>query len=256
MNRIPPVKVRRQLRKEAGFGCPVLGCGNPYLSWHHFDPKWSELEHHNFSGMIALCAEHHAKADAGAFTKEQLRELKLSATRPMGVIGGQFEWMRNRLLAIVGGNFYFETPVILEVRGKPVIWFRRDDNGYFLLNAQMLTTSKEPRARIQDNFWLSQTNPDDLECPPSGKLLKVKYSNGDELRIEFLELESGTVVEKRYPGVMTDRWGIEFPITGVEIHKKVGGTELEFGPRETTLPGHNIMRNCFIRGCRVGLGIR
>ncbi|MDA8333874.1 MAG: HNH endonuclease signature motif containing protein [Peptococcaceae bacterium] len=250
------MEVRRLLRKEVRFGCPIPGCGNPYLAWHHFDPTWSELEHHNPSGMIALCAEHHAKADAGAFTKEQLRGFKESGAQQIGAIRGRFDWMRNGLLAIVGGNFYFETPVILEFRGKPVIWFRRDDDGYFLLNAQMLTTSKEPRARIQDNFWLSQANPDDLECPSSGKLLKIKYSNGDELRIEFLELESGTVVKKRYPGVMADRWGIEFPITGVEIHKKVGGTELEFGPRETTLPGRNIMRNCFSRGCQVGLSIR
>jgi hypothetical protein len=31
--------------------------------------------------MIALCRQHHDKADAGAFTRDQLRELK---TRPQG----------------------------------------------------------------------------------------------------------------------------------------------------------------------------
>jgi len=76
MDRTPPVEVRRALRREVGFGCPVSGCANPYLEYHHFDPPWRTHEHHDPLGMIALCAEHHKKADAGAFTLSQLRALK------------------------------------------------------------------------------------------------------------------------------------------------------------------------------------
>jgi hypothetical protein len=36
--RRPPMDVIRLLRSEVGFCCPVEGCGNPYLTWHHFDP--------------------------------------------------------------------------------------------------------------------------------------------------------------------------------------------------------------------------
>ena len=75
VNRTPPPEVRRELRREVGFGCPVrdadgVRCGNPYLYYHHFDPPWATEEHHNPAGMIALCGEHHPKADAGTFTPE------------------------------------------------------------------------------------------------------------------------------------------------------------------------------------------
>lgn len=60
LSRTPPIEVRRQLRKEVNFGCPVDGCGIPYLTWHHFDPPWNEKEHHDPNGMLALCANHAA----------------------------------------------------------------------------------------------------------------------------------------------------------------------------------------------------
>jgi len=44
-------------------------------------------------------------------------------------------------------------------------------------------------------------------------------------------------------------------VTAVEIHKKVGGTKLEFGPRETTLPGYNVIRNGFMARCSVGIAL-
>src|SRR4029079_15500764 len=105
MERTPPVDVRKQLRREVQFGCPVSGCANPYLEYHHFDPPWREKHHHNPEGMLALCAEHHRKADAGAFTVEQLREMKKESPN---TVRGRFNWLRNELLAVVGGSFYFE----------------------------------------------------------------------------------------------------------------------------------------------------
>lgn len=251
MNRTPPIEVRRQLRKEVGFGCPIPGCGSPYLTWHHFDPPWSEEKHHNPSGMIALCPEHHAKADAGAFTKNQLRYLKQHAYNEE--VKGKFDWMRNQLLAVIGSNFFYETPIILEYKNQPRIWFNRDEEGYLLLNVKMLSKSHEPRIIIEDNFWLNIGNPEDLECPPSGKLLKVQYANGDYLKIEFFELETISSAKRRYPVSNPESWGIPFPVTAVEVHKKVGDTNFEFGPRETCLPGNNKISNCFFRNCRVGI---
>lgn len=72
MARNPPKSVLAELRKEVGFGCPVEGCGNPYLTWHHFDPPWSERHHHEPQGIIALCPEHHNAADANCGVGFQL----------------------------------------------------------------------------------------------------------------------------------------------------------------------------------------
>lgn len=71
-----PDRVRRALRSEVGFGCPVDGCGSPYLTYHHFDPPRRLRDHNEPQGMIALCRKHHDDAGGGAFTLEQLKDLK------------------------------------------------------------------------------------------------------------------------------------------------------------------------------------
>lgn len=254
MNRKPPIEVRRTLRREVGFGCPVPNCGSPYLEWHHFDPPWRVREHHDPSGMIALCSEHHPKADAGAFTVEQLREFKIRGAANREEIRGRFDWLRNRLLLVAGGGFFYETLVILQFRGSSVIWLRRDEDGYLLLNLRMLTTSDQRRLWLEDNYWIERGTPADFECPPSGKLIHAKYSNGDEVRIEFLELPSVAEAQKRYPSAGAEYWGIQFPITVVEVLKRVGGTNISFGPDWTTLGGTQI-QNYFLSYVHCGISI-
>jgi hypothetical protein len=205
MNRTPPKFVRQILRHEVGFGCPLPKCGNPYLEWHHFDPPWHEHQHHNPDGMIALCSEHHKKADAGAYTKDQLRGYKFQGRDSLNSIKGKFEWLRNKILAVIGGNFYYEIPFIFIFRNNKVIWFNRDDDNYLLLNIRMLTTSAEPRLILDDNFWITKENMTDFECPPSGKLINALYSNGDMVRIEYLELRSVEDVVRRYPDANANR---------------------------------------------------
>lgn len=248
MNRTPPATVRKQLRKEVGFGCPV--CRNPYLSWHHFDPPWNQFKHHNPDGMIALCSEHHSKADGGAFTIEQLRKFKQKDYSAN--IKGSFNWMRHKLLSVVGGNFYYETPIIFQIMKTPIIWFTRDDTGYFLLNINMPSKSNEPRIKMENSFWISYGEPIDLESPPSGKLLKAKYSNGDYLRIKFNEIASLDQFKKKYNDVSCHDWDITFPITTVEINVTIGDSDISLSPRATTL-SETIIKNSFIRNCKVGL---
>ena len=152
MDRNPPGDVRRQLAREVRFGCPVSRCGSPYLTWHHFDPPWAVREHHDPAGMVALCRDHHPEADAGAFTIDQLREFKRVGRDRRRLLGARFNWRREELLAIVGGSFYYRTPIGVRVNDIPVVWFNRDDSGHVLVNLQMLTTSGEPRLLMLDEI--------------------------------------------------------------------------------------------------------
>jgi hypothetical protein len=245
--------VRQALRAEVGFGCPVDGCGNPYLTWHHFDPPWREREHHDPAGMIALCAEHHKKADAGTFTKEQLHALKADASQARE-IGGRFNWMRQRLLAVVGGNFYLDTPNPVLIKKVPVVGFTRDESGHWLLDVRMPSITREPRMAIEQNFWLSRGEPVDLECPPNGRSLAVRYAGGDSLRVEFVADLDGEGLAGRYPGVDMSDWNLPVPITAVEIELVVAGTGIAFGPRSTQIGGLT-MTDCFIEAAWAGVVI-
>lgn len=58
--------------------------------------------------MIALCPNHHRKADAGVISKYNLFEMKANAKEEFESVRGNFEWMRRKVLLVAGGNFYFD----------------------------------------------------------------------------------------------------------------------------------------------------
>jgi hypothetical protein len=237
LNRNPPDSVKKALRDEVGFGCPVPGCGSPYLEWHHFNPPWHVQEHHRPEGMIAFCREHHIQADHGAFTVEQIRHFKREAKKTWAQVSGKFNWMRNRLLTVVGGNFFYETPVVFQFKEQPIIWFERNEDNYLLLNVIMLTTSDQPRACIRNNEWLSIGSEADIECPPSAKRLRISYTNGDMVEVKFFEFASTAEARRRYEEARFEKWGIEFPVTAVEVTNVIAGSGLEFNAREANIGG-------------------
>lgn len=250
MDRNPPEEVRRALRREVGFGCPVEGCSNPYLEYHHFDPAWRVREHHHVPGMIALCAEHHRKADAGAFTTSQMRALKQA---PAGRVVGRFDWLRNDILAVVGGTLFYETPVIFQFKKEKAIWFERDADNNMLLNLRMVTLSGEPRLSMRNNDWVVLGNPSDFQSPPSGKRIRATYANGDSLSVEFSEMTDHASAVKRFPlesaGALA---GLRFPVTVVEIEERIGGSECGFGPTWIRIPGV-ILAGGVVTRCRYGV---
>ncbi len=254
MNRTPNVDVTRQLRKEVGFGCPVTGCANPYLEWHHFDPPWHVENHHNPEGMIALCAQHHKQADGGAYTKEQLHTLK-NDTAHADEVRGEFNWLRNDLLAVVGGICYYETPKVIQIDGHDVIWFTRDKDNYLRLNIQMLSVIPEERVLIEENIWKNTGTPKDINSPSQGKELRIDYSNDDHLFVKFLVVNTAEQAYKKYNSdALLNLEYIKYPITVVEINYKIGGTDIELRPSGTRI-NNNSIRYSFISRCGVGLSI-
>lgn len=242
LGRTPPVPVRKQLRQEVGFGCPINGCSNPLLEYHHFEPPWHVEKHHRPEGMIAMCARHHGQADA--FTVEQLRQIKREAQQqgPKSV-GERFLWLRRDLIAVVGGNFYIGAETVLSVHGKRIIWFNRDTQGHMLLNVTMLSTSRDERLWIEDNDWMLLGKPTDCEVPPGGRSLAVKYPNGDRLVVEFFTVENAVEVAKRYDDPLAAIMlpaAVRFPATFCEVQLLVGGTRIKLGPKRMDVPGFRV----------------
>lgn len=194
MNRKPPKKILDILRSEVNFGCPI--CGNPYLTWHHFNPPWHVENHHNPEGMIALCQEHHSKADAGAFTKEQLINLK----RPSKdrITKGEFNWFRNKLALKLGSNWYYNVNTIITINNTKFLWFSRDSDNNLLINLVLPTTNGKLVYVIKDNWWYKFGNPKNIICPPSGKKIEIKYSNGNYVKLNFNEYLNESDLEKSF----------------------------------------------------------
>ena len=100
---------------------------------------------------------------------------------------------------------------------------------------------------MHENVWTFYENPTDIECPPSGRLLKVNYENGDKIKIEFFEIENRKEFKKLYK---TDFQGPNiFPITAVDIifiHIALG---IEFN-NKTTMPSLTIT-NAFLKNVQI-----
>jgi hypothetical protein len=198
MHRDPPPSVKCQLRQAQGFVCAIPDCMNPYLYYHHFDPPWREKHHHDPNGMVALCGEHHPKADAGAFTAEQLRDYKRRAAAAAPEIKGRFDWLRRDIAIFSGGMLYIENDFDVVVNRRPVLWFDRDDEGYALLNVRMPQASSSKRVAIEDNSWVSVGNPVDVRSPPGGKSLEVRYRNGDYLSVRFAAADDDPTFQETF----------------------------------------------------------
>lgn len=196
-----PLRVKRALRKEVNFGCPVRQCGNPYLEYHHFDPPWKDEKHHRVEGMIALCATHHAKADA--YTVEQCREMKSAPF--LGNLSGNFEYLRKDISVKMGGVEVSKSLILLSHKDAQLVWLEVDEKGYKRLNINHVRNGSIIRI-LENNNWNIDTRGGlvvDIESPPSGRKLIVKYSDSSSLSIEFMEREQDTVVELEfsYPGL-------------------------------------------------------
>lgn len=256
-----PKAVKEVLRFEVGFGCPIKGCGNPYLEYHHFDPPVSIRPHNEPKGMIALCAQYHKKADGGAYTIEQLHELKQDKNNA-ALVKGNLDWLRKDLLAVVGGNFYYETLRIITIDGIDLVSLKRDEEGYLRLNVNMLSLESEERIIIQDSSWENIGSPLDLRSPPQGKELEVKYSNGDFLYLRFIELESLEEAIKRYKTnifrdisfPITAFKDISFPITAIEVSLTIAGTNIKLTSSTSYLNDIQIT-GCFTSYCGGGVSI-
>jgi hypothetical protein len=256
LGRTPPRSVIRLLRQEVGQCCPVEGCGSPYLTWHHFDPPWRIEHHHRPEGMIALCRPHADKADHGSFTDDQLRELKRDGKFRAAEVRGRFDWMRQDLLARVGGNFYYRQDLIFRISNVPCIWFDRDEQGYMLLSFKMPTMSGCARAQIDQNFWSVTPAVEEVVCPPSGRLVEVSYHNGDKFRAEFFNVASADALAERYPQSWTYNWSgcVQFPVTVVELWETAAGTSIQVGPDFSLLHRTRVYDN-FVIGGGKGAGL-
>lgn len=256
VNRTPPVAVRRELRREVGFGCPIDGCGIPYLTWHHFDPEWRVEEHHRPEGMIALCLVHAGYADGAAYEREYLRDLKRVGRSEADEIRGELVWMRRRILALVGGNWYYETPIILQVGSTDAISLGRDDEGYLLLSLRMPSLSGRPRARIEENFFtVGRDHVVDIDCATRGRTITIDYPNGDRFRHAYRDIADEEALRDRYGDLVGHRsvkGMVEFPVTVVEVSERTSNFRLDFDPVATRFSS-NKMTGCWSIGNKIGL---
>lgn len=164
-------KAQRLLRQEVALGCPI--CRKAFLTYHHFDPPWRHRHHWDPEGIIALCREHHDKAEGGHYTKEYLRELK-AGSYSVTDIKEHFPWARGQFIVRVGGLYCGGSDTVIRVDEEPVVQISTSDGG--LLSVSFVLRSKDGQtvATMNNNiFELGPRPPADLLTTTTATRIKV-----------------------------------------------------------------------------------
>ncbi len=175
-NRIPNVIIRKRLRKEVNYGCPI--CRSPFLAYHHFDPPWEPNHIHNLEGMIALCPLHHAQADVGTWTNQELRNMKKDKLEKS--INGQIHWSLGQSVIVAGSNLFLGNNISFRLLGREIFKIKEIRPKTVVLNALLFNEKDQPILQIlEDDIIIAPELVDDFNCTASANRIRVdvKESN-------------------------------------------------------------------------------
>lgn len=191
-------KTRKILRQEANFGCAI--CGEPYLTYHHFNPSWANKPHDNPEGMIALCNTCAKQADGGAYTNKQLVEHKRNPCLQGKDLASHFRWRRQKFLYFVGGNIVIDCNTLVKDNrtGEKVIWQEEQkETGLMTISLKIKNAQGGVILQMKQNQWeVCQKEVYDVDSSSQGKKLKVIGKEDTRFQIWFRSLSHKTLEKK------------------------------------------------------------
>lgn len=196
-SRDPGRDIKRQLRREVNFGCPVKypdgsGCGCPILVFHHFDPPWVGHYIHNPPGMIALCPTHHGQADGNIWTKEQLKRFKADPFVD-SILRTPWPWSTETLVIKVGPSLVMGSGSPIRLDGLSILRFYPMDveglgNRTIVFDSEIRDSNKKRWLRITDGWFdLRLENTTEIVFTHQTKTFMAKHDDQTFVSFRFLK---------------------------------------------------------------------
>jgi hypothetical protein len=139
---------------------------------HHIIP-WSQNPQHNPRDMIALCPNHHERADAKEYPDEYLRECKLNPHNTSVVTDAFFVGTEN-LTVSIASNRFTNIPRILVVDDFDIISLTKEDQCP-QLNVNFFDEYDRWVANILENQWCVERKCVwDIEYKPKHLILRSR----------------------------------------------------------------------------------
>lgn len=231
-NRHIPLPLKREIRKEGFFGCVI--CGSPIIEFHHIKP-FHKVNKHTKENLVALCPEHHHRADCGEIPVSIVTKFKENpVNKEKSFISKDFFLSNyNDIKTRVGSNTYIRTPKILVVDECPLITLTPDEEGNALLNAKFYNSNDVLLAEINDNEWLAYNNPELWDISYSPGHLKINLDKG-QIFLE-LKLKNGNI--------------------DLRADMYYHGFKVNLLPEKTVLGDSSTISNCTMSDCGGGISI-
>jgi hypothetical protein len=207
----------------------VQKCGHPYIEYHHIIP-FSEEGHFRTEDMVALCGNcHPAVSKLGRDLQYEIKNKPHNIRK--NILNGALEYDKRDLVFKVGGNWFENTPVILQFQSTPII----------------SCTLKEGQAKVSLNLF------DEF-----GSLIFSVAENDVAFRINDVwdfEYAHNFAIARYGPGDIAVRMDFRKEEAVIEGNLWIGNRKVRLGPNDTTLPGGylkgNRMSNCGV-GIQIG----
>jgi hypothetical protein len=153
--------------------------------------------------MIALCLQHHHFADAGGFSKDELRCLK-ARNDSADSVKANFPWAKTALLIRLAGCYSAGSSAVLRVSNEPVISLTTGPNGLLSLSFVLkLPDGRIVASMIENAFRSDPATLHDLSCIAGGTRIKIWLAPRDiglDLSFQRLTMDDLSNILGRVPG--------------------------------------------------------
>lgn len=128
-----------------------------------------------------------------------------------------------------GGNFYYKNRYAeIGLGKKRLVWFENVDEGFKALNIELFDQDQRTYFRVENNSWKIAKHIKDVECPPNGKSLKVNFTNGNLVKISFLEIPDVDSLVSKVGNFHSSNLLRDLPITLVSVGLKLKEYKINF----------------------------
>lgn len=156
-----PAEIKREVRKNCGFGCVV--CGSAFYEYEHFNPEYNEAIIHDPAGITLLCAKHHDDKTRGRMSNKILEEAAANPKcKQTGFSHGALEFGTKDSIVQIGSTYFIEARNIISVNGETILSIKKPEaeSAPFLLT--LVTEDSRNSNRVIDNEWIGDVKSWDI----------------------------------------------------------------------------------------------
>jgi len=175
-----PEPIRRSVRQRCGFGCVV--CGDPFITYHHFDPPFKDAPAHRAEGITLLCQRCHADETHHRLAPDYVRQHN---AKPYCLCAGHTRHCLVRSSISTGkpltfkiGSATFDTRVVLMYEWEELISFKppEAENAPWRLSAKISDLNGRELLKIVDNEW--RIGIERYDITTCGETIEVREARG------------------------------------------------------------------------------
>lgn len=231
-----PADVRREVRKNCGFGCVICGLG--IVQYEHVDPEYHLAKEHDPTKIALLCPQCHAKITTKHWSKARVKlAMKNPVCKQVNYSKEVFDFCEGHPQLRFGGILLKNCPIPIEVAGYPLFSVKppEQEGEPFRLSGTFTDSTGEISLIVKDNEWMAKSSSWDVEVTggriiiregPRNIHLVLKAEPPHALVVEKLDMRLGGL----HFLANGDFLKVEFPTGGV----------MEF-------------TSCIADGCQVGM---